>query len=289
MMKKMTTLLLALMFSVASLYGQVSSKSLLWEISGNGLEKSSYLYGTFHLLCPDDLQIKDKVKNAVGASEQLVLELDFDDPSVMQTIQQSMAYSDGTTAKDYLNKSEYELVAGFFRDSLQLPFERLHAIKPFFLSSMTLIQFAGCQPVSFEQKLTSMAKQEGIDITGLETVGEQMGFIEDIPMKMQKKMLLENLQHYDSSRVMFHKMMDCYLREDLPGLNAISQESFVDEEYVDFRENLLISRNKDWVPKIEQVVREKACFIAVGAAHLPGREGVIDLLRKKGYRVEPVH
>ena len=288
-MKKMTTLLLALMFSVASLYGQVSSKSLLWEISGNGLEKSSYLYGTFHLLCPDDLQIKDKVKNAVGASEQLVLELNFDDPSVMQTIQQSMAYSDGTTAKDYLNKSEYELVAGFFRDSLQLPFERLHAIKPFFLSSMTLIQFAGCQPVSFEQKLTSMAKQEGIDITGLETVGEQMGFIEDIPMKMQKKMLLENLQHYDSSRVMFHKMMDCYLREDLPGLNAISQESFVDEEYVDFRENLLISRNKDWVPKIEQVVREKACFIAVGAAHLPGREGVIDLLRKKGYRVEPVH
>lgn len=288
-MKKMTTLLLALMVSVASLYGQVSSQSLLWEISGNGLEKSSYLYGTFHLLCPDDLQIKDKVKDAMGVSEQLVLELDFDDPSVMQTIQQNMAYSDGTTAKDYLNKSEYELVAGFFRDSLQLPFERLHAIKPFFLSSMTLIQFAGCQPVSFEQKLTSMAKQEGIDITGLETVQEQMGFIEDIPMKMQKKMLLENLQHYDSSRVMFHKMMDCYLREDLPGLNAISQESFADEEYVEFRENLLINRNKDWVPKIEQEVKEKACFIAVGAAHLPGKEGVIDLLRKKGYRVEPVH
>ncbi|HKL38274.1 MAG TPA: TraB/GumN family protein [Bacteroidales bacterium] len=288
-MKKMTTLLLTLMVSVATLYGQVSSKSLLWEISGNGLEKSSYLYGTFHLLCPDDLQIKDKVKNAVGASEQLVLELDFDDPSVMQTIQQNMAYSDGTTAKDYLRDSEYELVAGFFKDSLQLPFERLHTIKPFFLSSMTLMHFAGCQPVSFEQKLTSMAKNEGIEVAGLETVQEQMGFIEGIPMEMQKKMLLENLQHYDSSRVMFRKMMRCYLNEDLPGLNDISQESFVNEEYVEFRENLLINRNKDWIPRIEELVKKEASFIAVGAAHLPGKEGVIDLLRKKGYRVKPVY
>jgi len=288
-MQKTTMVLLALMVSAASLYGQVSSKSLLWEISGNGLEKTSYLYGTFHLLCPDDLQIKDKVKNAVGSSEQLVLELDFDDPSVMQTIQQNMAYSDGTTAEDYLNKSEYQLVAGFFRDSLQLPFERLQAIKPFFLSSMTLIHFAGCQTVSFEQRLTSMAKEEDIEVKGLETVQEQMGFIEDVPIKMQKKMLLENLQHYDSSRVMFQKMMDCYLSEDLPGLNAISQESFTSQEYAEFRDNLLTNRNKNWIPDIEAMVKEKASFIAVGAAHLPGKEGVIDLLRKKGYQVEPVH
>lgn len=288
-MKKITMFLLALTISISSLYSQVTSQSMLWEISGKGLEKSSYLYGTFHLLCPDDLQIKDKVKNAMSSSERLVLELDFDDPSVMQTIQQNMAYNDGTTAKDYLNESEYELVAAFFRDSLQMPFERLHAIKPFFLSSMTLMHFAGCRPVSFEQKLTSLAGEEGIEVAGLETVQEQMGFIEGIPMHMQKKMLLENLQHYDSSRVMFRKMMKRYLNEDLPGLNEISQESFASEQYVQFREDLLINRNKDWIPEIEELVKEKASFIAVGAAHLPGNEGVIDLLRKKGYQVKPVH
>jgi uncharacterized protein YbaP (TraB family) len=287
-MKKINLLFLTFIFSAMTVFGQGKDNSLLWKISGNNLTKSSYLYGTFHLLCPADLNIKDKVKDAVDQSEQMVLELDFDDPSVMKTIQQNMAYTDGTTAKDYLDESEYKLVTKFFRDSLNMPFERLNAIKPFFLSSITMLHFAGCQPVSFEQKLTSMASKRGMEVRGLETVREQLNFIENLPMKVQKKMLMENLKNYDSSKVMFDKMMGFYLNENLEELNAIS-EKYLSEDYADFKKDLLTDRNKAWIPEIRELIKKKASFVAVGAAHLPGDQGVIELLRRQGYTVEPVH
>jgi len=287
-MKKMTIVFLAMIVSVFTTYGQDKGNSLLWKISGKNLEQPSYLYGTFHLLCPDDLQIQDKVTDAMEACDQLVLELDFDDPSVMPTIQKNMAYSDGTTAKDYLNEQEYNMLSDFFRDSLNLPFERLESIKPFFLSSMTLMHFLSCQPASFEQRLTSMAGDLEMEIKGLESVEEQIQFIDNLSMDYQKKMLMENLKNYDSSKMMFDRMIGYYLNDNLKGLHSIS-ESYMSEDYAEFKEQLLTRRNQRWVPVIEELIGDNASFIAVGAAHLPGKEGVIQLLRQAGYKVEPVY
>ena len=203
-MKKLIGLTLAMVVSAFSLYAQQKGNSLLWEVSGNGLEQSSYVYGTFHLLCPDDLSLSKKVKTAIDESEQLVLELDFDDPNMMQTLQQSMVYRDGTTAKDYLNEDDYKLLAGFFKDSLNMPFQRLQGIKPFFLSSMTLQHFLGCRPASFEQRLTKAAKSKNMEVKGLETVEEQLGFIENLSMELKTKMLMENLKEYEKSKKMFN-------------------------------------------------------------------------------------
>ena len=287
-MKKFTILLLTMVVSSLHLYGQIDENSRLWKISGKQLEQPSYLYGTFHLLCSDDLQIKDKVSDALEASDQLVLELDFDDSTVMSTIQQHMAFTDGTTASDYLNDSEYKLLAGFFRDSLNLPFERLKTIKPFFLSSMTIMHFLGCQPVSFEQQLTRMAGERNMEVSGLETVEEQIQFIDNLSMAHQKKMLMENIKNYDSSKKMFDRMVQYYLNGNLKGLNSIS-EDYMSGDYAEFKEELLTRRNRKWVPAIEELIRDSASFIGVGAAHLPGQEGVINLLRKAGYQVEPVY
>ena len=287
-MKKITSLLVLLFVAGFSLQAQENGNSRLWKISGKNLEHPSYLYGTFHLLCPDDLQIQDKVTNAMDASDQLVLELDFDDPEVMPTIQQNMAFTDGTTARDYLSESEYQMLTDFFRDSLNLPFERLETIKPFFLSSMTLMHFLDCQPVSFEQRLTTMAGERKMEVKGLETVEEQIRFIDNLSMAYQKKMLLENLEHYDSSRMMFDRMVRFYLNANLEGLISIS-EDYMSTDYADFREELLTKRNKRWIPAIEKLVGDRSSFIAVGAAHLPGKDGVIPLLREAGYKVEPVY
>jgi len=287
-MKKYVLIVLGYVFAIISAYGQTSSEnSLLWKVSGNGLEQPSYLYGTFHLLCPADLQISDKVQKAFDKSDQLVLELDFDDPTVMPTIQQNMMYKDGTTAKDYLNEEEYNMVKTFFSDSLNMPFQRLQAIKPFFLSSISLMHFLGCQPASFEQKLTSMAKENSIEVKGLETVQEQLSFIENIPMDMQKKMLMENMKEYDKSKKMFDKMVSHYLNDDINGINDIVDE-YMSDEYAEFKDDLLLKRNKNWVPDIEKLAKDKSSFIAVGAGHLPGEEGVIDLLREAGYTVKAV-
>mgnify|MGYP006275220923 FL=1 len=287
-MKKLTLLLFAMAVAVSNLYGQQNNNSRLWKISGNSLEEASYLYGTFHLLCPDDLNIQQKVTQAMDASDQLVLELDFDDPSVMPQIQQNMAFTDGTTAADYLNDSEYKLLSDFFRDSLNMPFERLKSIKPFFLSSMTLMHFLGCQPVSFEQRLTKMAGERSMEVKGLETVGEQLSFIDNLPMEYKKKMLMENLKEYDKSKKMFDKMVGFYREGNLDGINNLS-ENYMSEDYARFKDELLVKRNQRWVPAVTRMIGESPSFIAVGASHLPGDKGLIQLLRQEGYRVEPVH
>ena len=287
-MKKIILLVFTLLTGIISTDAQKNDNSLLWKISGNGLSQESYLYGTFHLLCPDDIQISDKVTKAFEASGQLVLELDMDDPSIMPAIQQSMVFTDGTTAKDYLNESEYKLVAGFFNDSLGLPFEKLQVIKPFFLSSMTVLHFLGCQPASFEQGLIKLANEQEIEVKGLETVEEQVSFINNLSMETQKKMLLENLEKYDSSKIMFNKMVDYYMNEQLEQINAISEE-YMSDDYADMKEEMLIKRNENWIQDIRELITHQSTFIAVGAGHLPGEKGVIDLLRKAGYTVEPVH
>jgi hypothetical protein len=287
-MKKSALLFMTLLVPVFMLRAQNDGNSLLWKISGNGLEKSSYVYGTFHLLCPNDLDLSKKVTDALDRSEQLVLELDFDDPTLMQTLQQNMMMPDGRTAEDYLNEEEYKLLAGFFNDSLNLPFERIKGIKPFFLSSMTISHFLGCQPASFEQTLTKAAQNKEMEVKGLETVEEQLSFIDNLSMEMKKKMLMENLKQYDKSKKMFREQVDYYLSENLEGLNSIIDD-YMSSDYAQLREDLLVKRNKNWVPEIRKMIHEQPSMIAVGAGHLPGSDGLLELLRVAGYSVEPVH
>jgi hypothetical protein len=279
---------MTLLVSIVMLKAQNDGNSLLWKISGNGMEQSSYVYGTFHLLCPNDLDLSKKVTDALDRSEQLVLELDFDDPTLMQTLQQNMMMSDGQTAEDYLNEEEYKLLAGFFKDSLNMPFERIKGIKPFFLSSMTISHFLGCQPASFEQTLTKAAQNKGMELKGLETVEEQLSFIDNLSMEMKKKMLMENLKQYDKSKKMFREQVEYYLSENLEGLNSIIDD-YMSSDYAQLREDLLVKRNKNWVPEIRKMIQEQPSMIAVGAGHLPGSDGLLKLLREAGYSVESVH
>ena len=287
-MKKLSLLFMTLLVPVFMLSAQNNGNSLLWKISGNGLEESSYVYGTFHLLCPNDLDLSKKVTDALDRSEQLVLELNFDDPTLMQTLQQNMMMPDGQTAEDYLNEEEYKLLAGFFNDSLNLPFERIKGIKPFFLSSMTISHFLGCQPASFEQTLTKAAQNKGMEVKGLETVEEQLSFIDNLSMEMKKKMLMENLKEYEKSKKMFREQVDYYLSENLEGLNSIIDD-YMSSDYAQLRDDLLVKRNKNWVPEIRKMIQEQPSMIAVGAGHLPGSDGLLELLREAGYSVEPVH
>lgn len=168
-----------------------------------------------------------------------------------------------------------------------MPFERLQAIKPFFLSSMTVIHFLGCQPVSFEQQLTNMAKEASKEVKGLETVEEQISFIESIPREKQKKMLVEGLQDYTEAKRMFNEMVDHYLDEEISGINQII-EDYMSDDYAEMQLNLLIRRNKKWVDDMKQFMQEHSSLVAVGSGHLPGEQGLINLLIKAGYTVEPV-
>ncbi len=286
-MRRVLFIIAVLIGNLILVNGQPGGNGLLWEISGNGLEKSSYLFGTFHMLCPDNLVLDDRVKEAITASSQLVLELDFDDPGVMAAVQQGMVFKDTTSASVYMSPEEYKLVADFFTSRLNLPFEQLDRIKPFYLAAITMMFALDCQPQSLELKLTGLASENNLDVIGIETVEEQLGMIDHIPIEDQKIMLLEGIEDPEEMKEMAGLLVDTYLNGDLNGLQNII-DRYMSEEYTHLNEDLIISRNRAWVPKIEVMITGTPSFIAIGAGHLSGKDGLIKLLEKSGYSVEVI-
>lgn len=285
---KITFIIFSLLMSLFPAHSQNKhNNSLLWKVEGKNLDKPSYLFGTIHLLCPEDLLVSESVKTALKNTEQLVLEIDLDDPTVMQKIQRSMIYTDGTTARNYLDNEEYAMVATFFNDSLGMPFEQMQVIKPFYLSSMTIMHFLGCQPASWETELIKLATADQKETIGIERVEDQTGIIEALPLHIKKTMLLETITEYAKTKMMFEQMILKYKEQDIDALQKMVEE-YMSDDYAHFERDLIEKRNKNWIGKIEENASSKPSFFAFGAGHLAGKKGVINLLRKAGYIVSPV-
>jgi uncharacterized protein YbaP (TraB family) len=263
-----------------------SEKSMLWEISGKGLSKPSFLFGTIHAICAEDLVVTEAIRSRISASQQLYLELDMDDPGMFANMQQMMLMQDGTTLKSLLSEDEYKLVNTYFTDSLGMPLALLNTVKPFFLTSMMLPSVLNCQPASWETSLTQLAQAKGTEVKGLETVGEQLAFFDKIPYKDQAAMLVESLKDSGKSKEEFRAMVDLYKQGDIEGIQKLITDQSAGIGKYD--QLLVTERNNHWVPVIRKAAGEKPTFFAVGAGHLGGTNGLIRLLRKAGYKVKPV-
>ncbi len=286
-MKKTSKLFVLFLFIALSVNAQRSASSLLWKVSGNGLEEPSYIFGTYHLLCPDDLKLSDKLLAALGEAEQLVLEIDFDDPSMMGILMSGMMFKDGTTAGDYLSTEEYKLVADFFNNKLHMPFESLAKVKPFFLASLTVSYYMQCQPVSIEMELSKRANEQEKEVLGLELVEEQLQFVDSISMENAVKILVSSVEEADQMNEMSDEIVTAYLDENLAALDSLINAGMGDE-YAEINTELLLERNLKWVPAIEELINSNSSLIAVGAGHLTGTTGILKLLEEEGYLIEPV-
>lgn len=286
---KIAIALISFLMSLFPAEGQETNEgTLLYEINGNGLESPSYLFGTIHLLCPEDLNLSKKVSKAMDNSELLMLEIDLSDRDVLKEIQSKMMYTDGTTAKDYLNKSELQTVSKFFKDSMNMPFERLKSIKPFFLTSMTYRHYLDCQPASWEFLLVQEAENRQMEIGGLETAEEQMAAIESMPLSLRKNMLIESVSEFQNMKKLFEEMLSYYLNENLLEIQSLANE-YMSDEYAEMESKLLSERNHNWIDEINNISTAKSAFYAVGAAHLGGKNGIIRLLQNEGYTITPIY
>ncbi|MBN2773535.1 MAG: TraB/GumN family protein [Prolixibacteraceae bacterium] len=278
-------LLIITVFAVLFSYSQ-ESNSLLWKIEGNGLEKPSYLYGTIHVICPDDFNMEESIKKAFKRTEQVYLEIDFDNPGIMAEMQKVIVLGDGKTAADFLNKEDYDTLNNFLMSELGMGLETAGKLKPFTLMSLMVVPIIGCQPKSFETEFVQMASYWGMEVSGLETATYQMSLFDSIPYEKQYKMLLEMVNKKDSVTNEFKEIVDLYKQKDIEKLGKMLNES--EWEFVGYEGLLIFNRNQNWIPIIENAVSEKPTFIAVGAGHLPGENGLISLLRNKGFTVTPV-
>jgi len=281
-MKKLAFLLLYLIVTLAN----AQEKSLLWQISGNGLTQPSYLYGTIHLICPQDYFMTDSTKSAFEKTGQVYLELDMDDPSMMSKMMQTALFKDGKKLKDYLKPEDAMLLNDYFKQKMGMGLDQLNGMKPFTVMSMLYMTLLSCQPQSYEMVFTQMATNAKKEMLGLETVEFQMGIFDQIPYEKQAALLADMVRKKEDSTKEFAQMVALYKTQDVEGLLKAMDES--EWDFNGYEDLLLANRNAAWIPVIQKAMQEKPTFFAVGAGHLGGEKGVLNLLKKQGYTVKPV-
>lgn len=259
--------------------GSKLENSLLWEISGNGLGSPSYLYGTMHMMCENEFQIKDKVKSAFEKSSKVALELDFDNPAEVQYMQK-MATS-GAPLSTVLNSEAYKELDQFLLLKLGVGASHFENTSLSMISSAVMLKNLNCSPKMFEFEFMKLAAGRDMELIGLEKVEDQ-----DIAFKQSytDANYIDQLKFYDSQ--FFESIAKIYNNEDLMKVYSI----LTDKKIMDSNaQNLMLdTRNKNWVKKMPKLMQEHAVFFAVGAAHLPGKNGVINLLREAGYTIKPI-
>jgi len=266
---------------------QNNNNTLLWQVSGNGLKHSSFLFGTFHLICKEDIHFSTQLKEAVKASAEVYMELDMDDPSTLLSGMLYMNMRDGKKLSDLYTPGEYNKLQAYFTDSLNTPIMLLPRAKPYFLVALLYPKMMNCSsPAGVEEALLQITKEDKKEIKGLETMQFQASVFDSIPYEWQAKELMKNIDSFSFYKKEFDEMISLYKKQQLDSMQTLLLKSeFGSEKYEDL---LLNDRNKKWVKKLNEIMKTERVFVAVGAGHLTGEYGLITLLKKEGYTVEPL-
>lgn len=261
--------------------------SLLWQVSGNGLQQPSYLFGTFHLMCKDDIHFSDQLKKAVTNVNDIYMELDMDDPDIMQNGLKLVNMNDGKKLKDFYTDSQYVRLQNYFKDSLQLPLQFFESMKPYFLVALLYPKMLPCETTSgVEEQLVLLAKSDKKQIQGLETIEFQSSVFDSIPYAEQAKELLQSIDSIQSYKKDFDTMLDVYKSQKIDRIEGLFNKT---EFGMNDHEDLLLNdRNKKWIKQLKTIMNKESIFVAVGAGHLVGNKGLIQLLRKEGYTLIPL-
>lgn len=268
-----------------------TEKTLLWKVSGNGLSKPSYLFGTMHLLCADDIVLSDSLTMAIKQADNVYLELDMDNFMEMMSAMTQMTMRNDTTLADLLTKEDYEKVKKYFEEnSSMLPFSMLETYKPLLATSLIMEQKSSgsCNKmISMEQLVMKEARNNGVKVKGIETMMYQISIFDSIPYKFQAQQLLKMIEEGEKDDGTEMKLItDAYRQQDLSVMEEMTKKADMGIE--NFTDLLLYNRNRNWAEKLKILMNDKSLVVAVGAGHLPGEKGLINLLKKAGYKVEPV-
>ena len=273
------------LFSLLS-QAQTLEKALLWKISGNDLSQPSYLFGTIHATC--DATLDEATLKALDETKQLFLEIDMDDPELQKQMMMNMTMKDGASLSNLISKEDFSIVDDFLQKNMGMSAKMIDNFKPFMISSMLLPKLLDCPIKSFEMELMKVAKEQEEEIYGLETISDQLDVFDQIPYQEQAEELVKTAKDgMKKDKLEMEKVMKVYIDKDIEKMLDLmaKSENKISANYNDI---LLINRNRKWISVIEQNSKEIPTFYGVGAAHLAGENGVINLLRKLGYTVEAV-
>lgn len=259
----------------------------LWSIEGKS--NTVYLLGSVHYLSPEE-KLPAAMDDAYKDAEHLVMEIDMDDldPAAMQqTTLELGLLPEGKTLESELGKPAYAKIAAFAGEIGVDP-ALLNRFRPW-LAAITLVQLQlmkmGLDPNSgVEQRLTARAQSDGKEISGLETLPEQLGMLANLSPKQQREFLEYSVEDAERAAQEIDSLIAAWRIGDTRSLAKLLQEGF--DKYPEIYRPLTVDRNRKWIPEIENLLRERDDYLViVGALHLVGKDSVVELLQGKGYRV----
>jgi uncharacterized protein YbaP (TraB family) len=284
--RKLVVIFFFTLCSIQSIAQRDKSNTLLWEISGNGLQQPSYLFGTIHMICKEDFHISEIVKQKFNSSKQVYLELDMDDPKLQVTMMQQMQLPDKETLKNKLGESNFRKLDSFLQKEMNMNLVMFDKFKPMMVMSILAQRLLPCAGMeSYDMNFAKMATEQKKELLGLEKVEDQLGVFDAIPDSLEIRSIMNMVNDFESHKKEFSRMSSIYKTQDLDALYQLMAES---PEMMGSQELLLDRRNRNWIPVMESAMKNSTTFFAVGAGHLAGSQGVLELLRKQGYRVKGI-
>ncbi len=291
--RRIAGILCALLLLLAPLAGSgqagAQEKSFLWKVRSE--KNSIYILGSIHLLKKESYPLKQSIEQAFDAASKLVLEIDLQSATPEKTRQVTLEkglFRDGTTLQQNVDEETYDLTERRARE-VGIDLRAMNPLKPWLvaLTLMTVkLQKLGFDPnYGVDRYLAERAKRSGKSTGGLESLEFQIGLLDGLSRRDQEMMLRETLKELDRLDQGVDQIVQLWLKGDVGSLEEWLLAGM--REYPEVYAKVIVERNRRWLPQIEKMIAQREnAIVVVGAAHLVGREGVIELLKQRGYTVE---
>jgi len=259
---------------------------LLWEISSPG-SSPSYLFGTIHSEDAGVIGLAPAVERAFTGSRQVILEVNLD-ADAMVAGSTAMLLSDGRRLSEIVGESLFEQTAAALR-TRGIPDAVTEHMKPWAAATALSMPVPETGRV-LDVVLFQRAQQAGKPLHGLETIAEQLEVFDGLPLEDQVGLLRETVEQVAGLDAMLAELLAAYKQQDLAAMVAINEAAMVGDQRLagEFQRRLIVDRNHRMADRMEPWLQQGGAFVAVGALHLPGEEGLISLLRQRGYSVRAV-
>jgi len=260
----------------------------MWQI--DGASNSIYLLGSIHMLREKDHPIPSAIYDAYAQAEALIMEIDMDDidPVAEQALATELGLiQDGRALRDLMGPELYAQAESLAQE-LQIPLKLLEKSEPWYAAinvEMMMLMRIGFNPMQgIEFHLSEYAKRDNKEIFGLETTRQQLEFLDGLSLESQRDLLIQTLSESMELTEVMDELVDAWRYGDI---EFLEKSLLVDMQEIDeLHQTIVVNRNRNWVVKIQELLREKDDYlIIVGALHLVGKEGVPNLLSQRGHKV----
>lgn len=299
-MKQIIIFLLTLLGGISSVQAQ-----LLWKVEGNGLERPSYVLGTFHMAKAGFTDSIRGLNVALENCDQVYGEVNAldekPDTAFIKKMMGEKYLPEGTTLDSLLTPEEMTRVNECFKTLLNLDltnpmYAAVKKLKPSVLCNLLTAKLyseaePNMQTEPFDKQLQVYAREHGKEIGGFETMAFQVELLHKMsPVKRQVEILVGTVDHLEEGRDMIKDMFRIYYAQDLEALGKLyeAQQNTPFGFTTEQTEIMIYKRNADWVDKMPALMQKGSTLVTVGCAHLPGERGLLQLLKNKGYSVTPV-